>query len=136
MLSPAQCRAARGLLDWSRKQLAAVAWVKSAIIRRFEAGALEPDHVTTDLLQRAFEGAGIIFIAENGDGPGVRLQKRSATAAELTHRIDVLEDDLAGTQGESPQTPAGGMRTLERAHKRNTVTKLKNRRTKLGKAHK
>jgi hypothetical protein len=34
--------------------------------------------VANDLaVRRALEGAGVIFIDENGDGPGVRLRKRS-----------------------------------------------------------
>ncbi len=131
MLSSAQCRAARGLLDWSPRQLASAARVDIAAVRKLEANAAPPAEAVGDALQHALESAGIIFIGENGQGVGVRLQKRSATNAELTYRIDILEANLAKSEGKSAQTPAGGMRTLERAHKRNTVTKLKNRRTKL-----
>jgi len=28
-------------------------------------------------IRRAFEAGGVVFIDENGDGPGVRLKKRS-----------------------------------------------------------
>jgi hypothetical protein len=134
MLLAAQCRAARGLLDWSQQQLAAIAHVDIATVQHFEVN-VECSSLgdASDRLRRAFEDAGIIFIAEDGEGAGLRLKKRFQTTTELTHRIDILEDDLAKTEGKSSQTPAGGMRTLERAHKRNTVTKLKNRRTKLRK---
>lgn len=77
------------------------------------------------------ESGGVIFVVENGEGPGVRLRKKPDNAADLTRRIDTIEDNLARTEGPSPQTPEGGMRTLERAYKREAVKKLKNRRTTL-----
>jgi hypothetical protein len=80
-------------------------------------------------LQSALEKAGVEFT--NGGRPGVRMRKTPENAAELTQRIDTIEDDLAKTKGPSPQTPEGGMRTLERARKANVVTKLKSRRAKL-----
>ena len=76
MLTPAQCRAARGLLDWSQKDLANQAGVGIVTVRQVEAGATEPRRATLVVLKQAFEGAGIEFIDENGGGPGVRLRKR------------------------------------------------------------
>jgi hypothetical protein len=35
-----------------------------------------PRRATLDVIRRAFEAAGVEFIAENGGGPGVRLSKR------------------------------------------------------------
>jgi hypothetical protein len=103
-------------------------------VKRYETGSAQRvSEDAVNAMMAALEAAGVIFVAENGDGPGVRLRKRPDNAAELTHRIEVIEDDLAKTEGPSPQTPAGGMRTLERAHKREAITKLKNRRTRLGK---
>src|ERR1700722_4155909 len=130
-LSPAQCRGARGFLDWSRRQLALVANIDIVTILEFEAGERHVPAAVSDALRQAFEGAGIIFIPEDGEGAGLRFRKPRENSAELTRRIDTIEDNLAKTEGPSPQTPEGGMRTLERAHKRNAVTKLKNRRTKL-----
>ncbi len=131
ILSPAQCRGARGLLDWSRRQLAFVANIDIAAIREFEADEAQSPAAVGDALLQAFESAGIIFIPEDGAGAGLRFRKARENSAELTRRIDTIEDNLTKTEGPSPQTPEGGMRTLERAHKRNAVTKLKNRRTKL-----
>lgn len=76
MMNPAQCRAARALLDWSQQQLADAAGVGVVTIRQFEGGASEPRRSTLDVLRRAFEAAGVIFVEENGEGPGVRLRKR------------------------------------------------------------
>ncbi len=130
-ITAAQCRAARGLIDMDQASLGSAANVSRNTIVSFESGQREPGVNNLAAIQSALEAAGVIFVAENGEGPGVRLRKQQENAAELTRRIDVIEDDLAKTEGPSPQTPAGGMRTLERAHKREAVKKLKNRRTKL-----
>lgn len=75
MITPAQCRAARALIEWSRDQLAETSMVALRTIVDFERGAREPRVVTLDAIQRALEAAGVIFVAENGEGPGVRLKK-------------------------------------------------------------
>jgi len=75
-VTPSQCRAARGLLDWTRQELADTARVGVATIRLFEGDAAESRHATLALLRRTFELAGIEFIDETGGGPGVRLSKR------------------------------------------------------------
>ena len=43
----------------------------------FERGARRPYDRTLADIRRALEDAGIIFIDENGGGPGVRLKNRS-----------------------------------------------------------
>ena len=75
MITPEQCRAARGLLDWSQQDLAGRAAVGIVTVRQLEAGAHEPRRATLDVIQRAFESAGVEFIDENGGGSGVRLKK-------------------------------------------------------------
>nr|WP_284311050.1 helix-turn-helix transcriptional regulator [Labrys miyagiensis] len=74
-MTPAQCRAARALLDWSQQQLSEAANVGNATIRNFESGKSSPQNATLVVLMNAFENAGVIFVAENGEGPGVRLRK-------------------------------------------------------------
>jgi len=76
MVTPAQCRAARGLLDWSQQDLATQAGVGIVTVRQVEAGATEPRRATLVVLKQAFEKGGVEFIDENGGGPGVRLRKR------------------------------------------------------------
>jgi transcriptional regulator with XRE-family HTH domain len=76
MLTASQCRAARGLLDWTQQQLADAARVGVATIRQFEGEATEPRLATLVVLRQAFESAGVEFIDENGGGPGLRLRKR------------------------------------------------------------
>lgn len=74
-LSPAQCRAARALVSLSQEGLADASKVAKATIANFETGKREPYPRTLDDLREALERAGVLFIAENGEGPGVRLRK-------------------------------------------------------------
>jgi transcriptional regulator with XRE-family HTH domain len=73
MITAAQCRAARGLLDWTQQELADAAHVGVATVRLFESEATETRHATLAVLRRAFEMAGVEFT--NSDKPGVRLTK-------------------------------------------------------------
>ena len=82
MVTPEQCRAARGLLGWSQQHLAEEAAVGIVTVRQFEAGAHAPRRATTEVIRRAFETAGVEFIDENGGGPGVRLRKRQQKKAD------------------------------------------------------
>jgi DNA-binding transcriptional regulator YiaG len=78
-LIAAQCRAARGLLNWSQDTLAEASKVGVSTVGDFERERRTPcNHLLRDI-RSALESAGIEFIAENGggpEGPGVRLWKR------------------------------------------------------------
>ena len=76
MITPSQCRAARGLLDWTQQDLADAARIGVATVRLFEGNVGESRQATLAMLRQAFELADIEFIDENGGGPGVRLRKR------------------------------------------------------------
>ena len=76
MVTAAQCRAARGLLDWSQQDLADRARVGIVTVRQLEGGETQPRRATLDVIRRALESADVEFIDENGGGPGVRLRKR------------------------------------------------------------
>ena len=77
MIDAAQIRAARALLNISQGDLARIASVHVATIRRLEAatsvrGAAE----TLWKIQKALEAAGVEFIPEEAEkGPGVRLKR-------------------------------------------------------------
>jgi transcriptional regulator with XRE-family HTH domain len=73
MISPAQCRAARGLLDWKQQDLAREAEVGIVTIRQLEAGSNQPRRATLVVIRQALEAAGVEFIDENGGGVGVRF---------------------------------------------------------------
>ena len=75
MITPAQCRAARGLLSWKQRDLAAHSGVGYSTIRKFEAEETAARNSTLVVLRLTFEKAGVEFIDENGGGPGLRLRK-------------------------------------------------------------
>jgi transcriptional regulator with XRE-family HTH domain len=73
-MTPAQCRAARGMLNWTQDKLAEASRVSVITVRNFELGKSKPQQSTLYLMQQAFEQEGIEFT--NGDAPGVRLKPR------------------------------------------------------------
>ncbi|MBB3972506.1 transcriptional regulator with XRE-family HTH domain [Hansschlegelia beijingensis] len=83
-----QCKMARAALGLGVRDLAKAAGVSPDTVARLERGEyLKP--TTVAALRTTLEAAGVIFVAENGDGPGVRLRKgfmpslaMSAPAAE------------------------------------------------------
>ncbi len=89
-MTPAQCRAARGLLDWTRQRLADASNINTAIIDNFEHGFATPQNATLNALRRALEMGGVIFVDENGQGAGVRLRKTKPSGAPTTIPIEEL----------------------------------------------
>lgn len=77
MITREQIRGARGLLGWSQSQLAKHARLSLPTVKRVETatGPKVSDEARTRI-QQALEAGGVLFIVENGGGPGVRLRKR------------------------------------------------------------
>jgi transcriptional regulator with XRE-family HTH domain len=93
-LTPAQCRAARGLLDWPQAKLAEAAKVGLSTVKGFESSRTSPVHHNLSAIRAALETAGVIFVDENGEGPGVRLRKiRQDNAVPKTIPLDDLNAD-------------------------------------------
>ena len=74
-IAPSQCRAARALLRWSQTELAKAADVSRVTLAGFESEGRCLRTGTLADIRRVLEAAGVIFIEENGEGPGVRLRK-------------------------------------------------------------
>jgi transcriptional regulator with XRE-family HTH domain len=74
MITAAQCRAARGLIDWTQTGLAEKAGLAVSTVKDFEAGRRTPHESNLKKIIQLFEAAGIEFT--NGDAPGVRLHQR------------------------------------------------------------
>jgi DNA-binding XRE family transcriptional regulator len=65
-ISPAQCRAARALLDWTQGELADKVGVAVKTIRNFEGGLRTPHNLSRVSIKQALEKAGIDFLANDG----------------------------------------------------------------------
>lgn len=76
MTSPAQIRAARALLGWSQSDLADAAGISIPTVQRAEGKAeIKAAADSVKSITTALKKAGVLFIEENGGGPGVRLRK-------------------------------------------------------------
>lgn len=64
MITPAQCRAARALLDWSQQDLAKAAHLGLSTIRDFEKGRRVPTHNNMRGIKLALEEGGVEIGAE------------------------------------------------------------------------
>lgn len=65
MVTPAQCRAARGYLKWSLIDLADRVSSSATTVCRFEAGRKDVPFGIEPKIQSAFERSGVAFV-ENG----------------------------------------------------------------------
>lgn len=77
MITPAQSRAARALLSWSRADLAAASRLDEAAIAAFEDETRPADAEMLTTLASSFETAGVAILAAGENvtgGPGVRLR--------------------------------------------------------------
>jgi transcriptional regulator with XRE-family HTH domain len=80
MLTPAQLRAARALVGWSRDELAKESATSAETVKGFEGRGSDPKMGTVFKWRRALERAGVIFIDPDAKsdegGAGVRLREQ------------------------------------------------------------
>jgi transcriptional regulator with XRE-family HTH domain len=76
VITGAQIRMARAALRLGVRELAEMAEVAPMTISRLENGQSGGLADTLRKIQLTLEEAGIIFVAENGEGAGVRLRKQ------------------------------------------------------------
>lgn len=77
MANSDQLRAARAILGMSQPEVAEAAGVSTMTVKRAEGSgkpAASAEAMTT--IRRALEERGVLFIDQNGNGPGVRLRDR------------------------------------------------------------
>ena len=76
-MTPAQLRAARHLLGLSQADIAERTGLSVPTVKRVESDRdVSVSDEAVRAVQLALEGAGAIFLIENGQGAGVRLRKR------------------------------------------------------------
>ena len=76
-ISPAQIRAARGLVDWSQTRLAVASNISENTVRSFERGHRMPVRQNLAAMRAALEEVGVLFLMEQeqvSGGIGVRLR--------------------------------------------------------------
>ncbi|WP_444462027.1 helix-turn-helix domain-containing protein [Rhodobacter capsulatus] len=66
----------------SQDELARRSQVAKATIAAFELDQRKPYARTLAALCEALEAAGVVFVPENGEGPGVRLKKVKADESD------------------------------------------------------
>jgi transcriptional regulator with XRE-family HTH domain len=71
MITVPQIKAARGLLDWTQRDLAKISGISPASIAQIERGAGNPRAETMKTLQQAFEKYDVEF----SDDPGLRIRQ-------------------------------------------------------------
>lgn len=95
-LTPEQCRAARGLLDWTQDELAEHAGVSRGTVRGFEAGHHVLRSDTGSAIRDAFETAGVVFLDPDGRmGVGVRLSCATSSQPGNGHKPRVRKQEGA-----------------------------------------
>ena len=97
LITSGQIRAGRALLRWSANDLAERSRLGVATIRRAEAadGPILITEANSAAIRSTLESAGVIFVEENGEGPGVRLRKASSASGPATDVIERMEADIA-----------------------------------------
>ncbi|MBR1156376.1 MULTISPECIES: helix-turn-helix transcriptional regulator [unclassified Bradyrhizobium] len=68
---------ARAALNWTVRDLAAATGLHRNTITNIEVGRYAGDPATITLIKEVLIREGVVFIDENGGGPGVRLRKPS-----------------------------------------------------------
>lgn len=73
ILTPALCRASRGLLDWTQSELAELAGVSRSTIRDYESDRHSAHRATEAQLRLALEVGGVAFVLLEGGRTAVYL---------------------------------------------------------------
>jgi len=74
MITPAQSRAARALLDWTQEDLAKAAHLGLSTIRDFEKGRRTPTHNNLLGIKTVLESAGVAFVEQKDGYMGVIMR--------------------------------------------------------------
>jgi transcriptional regulator with XRE-family HTH domain len=93
MISIKQIRAARGLLNWTQKDLADKAGISREGVKNIENGISNPRKETLLQIQSAFVGHGVDFIA----GDGVRMADATVHVLHGEESLMELWDDIYET---------------------------------------
>jgi len=74
-VTSAQLKMARAALNWTVRDLAEATGLHRNTITNIEVGRYAGDEKSLEIIEAVLKKAGVVFIDENGGGPGVRLRK-------------------------------------------------------------
>lgn len=89
-ISGPQLRAARGMLDWTREQLAKEAGISQETIKNIEHGIFRPQESTTSAIIKAFAIHDVVFT----ESEGVQVRKDSVIRFEGVEGFKRFMDDV------------------------------------------
>lgn len=95
-ITPAQCRAARGLVELDQASLAEMANVSRNVIVDFETGRRTPNHNNLVAIQRALETVGVAFMdagSTSEGGVGVRLRNGRVSETIALDDLNASNDE-------------------------------------------
>lgn len=93
LITSAQCRAARALLNWSQPDLAQKCNIHVQTISNFEQNSSSPTKTTLNKIQQVFENSGIVFTDQGGVNPRVS----DIVVYEGKHGFEAFMDDVYET---------------------------------------
>lgn len=108
MITAAQLRAARGLMDWTRSDLAKAANVSPETIKNIEHGTFRPQETTADAIVRAFAVHDVIFTEDNG----VKVNKSNIKQYSGREDFKKFMDDVYDIAANDPEAVEGGKRPI------------------------
>lgn len=98
MMTTAQLKAARALLDWTQQDLAKAAGIHLNVINNLERGTTNPRQNTVERLKKTLEDNGIVFIGTRG----VERQRKTIIINKLEGDLflrALTDDILANVKG-------------------------------------
>ena len=108
MITAAQLRAARGLLDWTRSELAKAANISPETVKNIEHGTFRPQETTADAIVKAFAAHDVEFT----ESDGVRIKRDKVMQYEGSEQFKRFMDDVYKTAVEDPETAIGGKKPI------------------------
>ena len=103
MITAAQLRAARGLLDWTRNELAEAAKISPETVKNIEHGVFRPQEQTAEAIIKAFSAHNVEFT----DDDGVRLHRDTVARYEGPEEFKKFMDDVYATARDTAASEGG-----------------------------
>ena len=108
MISAAQLRAARGLLDWTRNELAEAAKISPETVKNIEHGVFRPQEQTAEAIVRAFKFHNVEFTADDG----VRIKRDTLMRYEGLEEFKRFMDDVYEVAKHDVASAEGGSKPI------------------------